>query len=445
MWDLNSWLGGKMYEKISTKQSKDDDSQFDERRENLSKLNQALYHFDLSASRLHDSYKRLQQRIDLLNLELEEKNKQLEINLRERERDEEYLSNILESLKNGVVVVDGKGDVKTFNRAAEQITGMSRRDVEGKCFNQVIKPLLLDDCTRIFSVDDSLKSEGEYKLKRKDGRDMRVKFSITPLKEKGKQLEDSVIILQEVTRLRKLEETAERNNRLAAMGEIAVCIAHEVRNPLGSIELLASLLKREVGSDEDKKKLTDHILAGVKSIDCIINNLLLFSKPQHPVFKEVNVHAFLDESLLFILPSLKQKQIELIKKYDSFDPLVLGDLELLKQVSLNLVWNAIQAMSQGGELTLSTKIMDNGLELPHAMGCLEITFADSGVGISELDKGKIFHPFFTTKEKGTGLGLAIVHNIVEVHDGMIEVESRDGEGSTFTITLPLVGKEERRD
>ena len=123
----------------------------------------------------------------------------------------------------------------------------------------------------------------------------------------------------------------------------------------------------------------------------------------------------------------------------------MGDLELLKQVSLNLVWNAIQAMPQGGELIISTKIVDNGLEFPNATGCLEIRFADSGVGISDHDKRKIFNPFFTTKEKGTGLGLAIVHSIIEVHDGMIEAESSDGQGATFTITLPLVGKEERRD
>jgi len=434
-----------MYEKISGKQMKDKDPQLKGREEEISILSQALYHFDLSASRLQDSYQQLQQRIDMLNLELEEKNRQLELNLRERERDEEYLYNILESLKSGVVVVDGKGEIKTFNRAAERITGIARGKVEGKYFNQAIKPLLPDDFTRVFPSGDSIRSEGEFKLKRRDGSEMRVRFSVTPLKEEGKELEDNVIIFQEVTKLRKLEEKAERNNRLAAMGEIAVCIAHEVRNPLGSIELLASLLKREVGSDEDKKKLTDHILAGVKSIDYIINNLLLFCKPQHPVFKKVNIHAFLDESILFILPSLKQRQIELIKKYDSCDPLILGDLELLKQVSLNLVWNAIQAMPQGGELIVSTKLVDNSLEFTNVTGCLEIRFTDSGVGISDHDKGRIFNPFFTTKEKGTGLGLAIVHSIIEVHDGMIEAESSDGQGSTFTITLPLMEKEERRD
>jgi signal transduction histidine kinase len=291
-----------------------------------------------------------------------------------------------------------------------------------------------------------MQSEGEYKLKRRDGSEARVKFSVTPLREKGKEQKDSIIIFQEVTRLRKLEEQAERNNRLAAMGEIAVSIAHEVRNPLGSIELLASLVRREVEGDEDKKRLMDHILAGVKSIDYVINNLLLFSKPQHPIFKQVNIHAFLDESILFILPSLKQSRIELIKKYDSFDPLVRGDLELLKQVFLNLAWNAIQAMPQGGRLIISTEIVDNsGLEFSNAAGYLELKFADSGAGISDPDKGKIFNPFFTTKEKGTGLGLAIVHNIIEVHEGMIGVESSDSRGSTFTITLPLVGKEERRD
>jgi len=420
--------------------------EFKGKEKEISSLNQVLYHFDISASRLQDSYSQLQQRVDTLNLELEKKNEQLELNLREREGVKEYLYNILESLNSGVVVVDGKGRVTTFNRAAELITGIAKGEVEGKYFNQTLKPLLPEDSTNVFPNGGFMQSEGEFKLKRRDGSEARVKFSVTPLREKGKELKDSIIIFQEVTRLRKLEEQAERNNRLAAMGEIAVSIAHEVRNPLGSIELLASLLRREVEGDEDKKRLMDHILSGVKSIDYIINNLLLFSNPQHPIFKQINIHAFLDESILFILPSLKQSRIELIKKYDSFDPLVRGDLELLKQVFLNLAWNAIQAMPQGGRLIISTEIVDNsGLEFSNAAGYLELKFADSGAGISDHDKGKIFNPFFTTKEKGTGLGLAIVHNIIEVHEGMIGVESSDSRGSTFTITLPLVGKEERRD
>lgn len=433
-----------MHEKIMKKTVNDNDAQLNGGGKEIGTLNQALHHFDRSASRLQDSYQQLQQHIDMLNLELQDKNKQLAFNLKERERAEEYLSNILESLKSGVVVMDPKGEVKTFNRAAEQITGMAREEVVGNCFTETIKPLLPDPFTNIFAAGDWIEPEGEFRLRRGDGSERRVRFSVSPLKKKGKALDDRVVILQEVTQLRKLEEKAERNKRLAAMGEIAVRIAHEVRNPLGSIELLASLLKREVGDDDDKRRLTDHILAGVKSIDYIINNLLLFSKPQHPVFKKVHIHRFLDESILFVLPSLKQGQIELVKDYASHDPFIMGDQELLKQVSLNLVWNAIQAMPRGGRLVLSTQIVDNGLRFRNPAGCLKITFADTGVGISDHHQEKIFNPFFTTKEKGTGLGLAIVHNIVDVHKGMIEAESSEGQGTRFTLTLPLVGKEERR-
>jgi len=425
--------------------------------EGISLLNQALYNFNLSTSKLQDSYNQLQQRISTLNLELKKKNEQLELNLREKERVKDYLYNILESLNSGVVVVDGEGKVSTFNRAAEQISGIDREKVEGKFFNEVLNPLLSEDYTSVFPLREFQMSEGEFKLRRKDEKEVRVKVLVTPLR--GKELEGSVIILQDITQLRKLEEQAERNNRLAAMGEIAVSIAHEVRNPLGSIELLTSLLRKEVEDDEDKRRLMDHILTGVKSIDYIINNLILFSKPQYPIFKKVNIHTFLDESLLFVAPSLKQSHIKLIKKYDSFDPLVLGDSELLKQIFLNLTWNAIQAMPQGGQLIISTEIFDKGLgsgsgsvlSLPfsrehlNAKGYLELKFIDSGVGISDEDKGKIFNPFFTTKEKGTGLGLAIVHKIIEVHGGMIEMESSMGQGSTFTITIPLVGKEEPRN
>jgi two-component system sensor histidine kinase FlrB len=421
--------------------------------EGMALLNQAFSQFNLSTSKLQDSYNQLQRRVGMLDLELESKNKQLEASLIEKERSKDYLYNILESLNSGVVVIDEKGQITTFNRAVELITGVAKKEAEGENVNRVLRPLLPDDFADRFQSNNFIISEEECKLRSKDGRKVQVKVSVKPLRGKG--LEGSLIILQDITQLRKLEEQAERTSRLTAMGEIAVSIAHEVRNPLGSIELIASLLRKEVKADEDKKRLTDLILTGVKSIDYIINNLLLFSRPQHPIFKNFSVHAFLDEHLLFVVPSFRQGNIELIKKYDYRDPLVLGDVELLKQVFFNLTWNAIQAMPQGGQLKIATEIVNGDLKgsvrpprsLPFARehsnkaGYLEIKFVDSGVGIADEDKEKIFNPFFTTKERGTGLGLAIVHTIIEVHNGMIGVESNAGQGSTFTISMPLVKKE----
>ena len=426
-------------------------------KEGIALLNQAFDQFNLSTSKLQDSYDHLQLQVSTLDFKLEKKNEQLEASLIEKERAKDYLYTILESLSNGVIVVDGKGTVTTFSRAVELITGVDKKEAEGKNVNRVLRPLLPDDFADRFQSNSFIMQEEECRLRRKDGKGVWVRFSAKPLR--GKELEGGLIMLQDITQLRRLEEQAERTNRLTAMGEIAVSIAHEVRNPLGSIELIASLLRKEVEADEDKKRLMDHILTGVKSIDYIINNLLLFTRPQHPLFKKFFVHAFLDEHLLFVFPSFTQGNIELIKKYDSRDPLVLGDVELLKQVFFNLTWNAIQAMPQGGQLKIATEIVNGDLKSslrpPRSLPCarehsnkagyLEIRFIDSGVGIADENKEKIFNPFFTTKERGTGLGLAIVHNIIEVHGGMIGVESRTGEGSTFTVSIPLVKKEEPAD
>ena len=412
--------------------------------EDMLQLDEVLCKFDLSAERLQDSYNQLQQQIGSLNLELEEKNEQLQCNLREKERSKDHLYSILESLPSGVVVVDGEGKVTTFNRAAELIIGKAKEAVAGSDFKQMLKPLLPHGFPSIIPPSDPGLSEGEGVLTQEQGREVQVQFTIIPLREQdsvtGKMVESSIIIFQDVTRLRRLEEQAERTSRLTAMGEIAVSIAHEVRNPLGSIELLATLLKQEAKGDADKQKLTDYIVAGVKSIDYIINNLLLFSKPQPPIFQHVTINTFLNDVLVFIAPSLKLAQIELVTAFAEGELLVFGDAELLKQVFLNVIWNAIQAMPYGGELIVSAELDKSTVHRSKGAGYVEITVADSGMGIAEEDKDKIFNPFFSTKEKGTGLGLAIVHNIVEVHGGIIGVESELGKGSAFTITLPLLDK-----
>lgn len=407
-------------------------------------LDEVLCKFDLSAERLQDSYNQLQQQIGSLNLELEEKNEQLKCNLREKERSKDHLYSILESLPSGVVVVDGEGKVTTFNRAAELIIGKAKEAVAGSDFKQMLKPLLPHAFPNIIPPSDPGLSEGEGVLTQEQGREVQVQFTIIPLREQDsvtrKIVESSIIIFQDVTRLRRLEEQAERTSRLTAMGEIAVSIAHEVRNPLGSIELLATLLKQEAKGDADKQKLTDYIVAGVKSIDYIINNLLLFSKPQPPIFKQVTINTFLNDVLIFIAPSLKLAQIELVTAFAEGEFLVLGDAELLKQVFLNVIWNAIQAMPYGGELIVSAELEKSTVHPSKGAGYVEINIADSGMGIAEEDQDKIFNPFFSTKEKGAGLGLAIVHNIVEAHGGIIGVESELGKGSAFTITLPLLDK-----
>ena len=220
---------------------------------------------------------------------------------------------------------------------------------------------------------------------------------------------------------------------------MAANIAHEIRNPLGSIELFASLMARD-SEDEKNRDRASLIIHSVKEMDAKISNLLLFTKRQRPVMKMINVHDVLREILAFSKQIIDQEEIVLLVDYDVTDPVMEADTEMLKHLFLNLILNAMQAMPDGGELSIQTRIsIDGGMRMPAGPPHVEITFGDTGVGIPYQYAGKIFDPFFTTKERGSGLGLSIVHNIVDIHGGSIHVRENTQGGSRFTVMLPLTG------
>jgi signal transduction histidine kinase len=258
--------------------------------------------------------------------------------------------------------------------------------------------------------------------------------SFESLKKKVEELNKELELKnREIERMKGLEEQADRNMRLTAMGEMAVKIAHEIRNPLGSMELFTSILQREI-TDDNHKNLLGHISSGIKNLNHVISNLLTFTKQPKSIFKEFDVHKFLDDLLQFSKFSLNNSNIRLEKEYSPSLPSGWGDEELLKQVFLNLILNAVQSMQKGGVLKVKTgagkKPKDNA-------PFIEMKIIDTGDGITKENLKKIFNPFFTTRESGTGLGLAIVHNIIELHKGIIEVDSKVGKGTTFTILLPV--------
>jgi two-component system sensor histidine kinase FlrB len=219
------------------------------------------------------------------------------------------------------------------------------------------------------------------------------------------------------------------------MGEMAVKIAHEIRNPLGSIELFASLLQKELEHNAELKPLCGHICSGVKRIDNIISNLLLFIRPeQTPEMRVLDIHESLKDSLFFAEHLIHTNTgIEVVTNFADRPLRVYGDPQLLSQVSLNLILNALQAMTDGGRLTISTGTGDNvqGDEIT------EIRFTDTGCGISPENLSKIFDPFFTTKKKGMGLGLSIVHHITETHGGTIDMNSSQSQGTECIVSLPI--------
>ena len=401
-------------------------------------LIQNMEAFNEVTAQLQNSYDELQGRVKKLDLELSYKNDELEKNLAEKERVKNYLNDILESQTNGVLVVDRTGNITTCNKTTGIITGIKPQSCLGKSLNEVF-PVLESVVSRLGN------SRGETISQDKDiananGGTLHIRISASPVWDNHGGQIGTILILQDMTEFRRMEELAQRNQRLREMGEMAAGIAHEIRNPLASIELFASLLKKDLEGDSEKEDLVQHIRAGVQNMDRIISTLLLFAKSAQPSRQQCDINLLLTECLEGINNVLVPENINVIRKSGKGTLLANGDRELLRQVFPNLINNAIQAMPEGGELNLITQ--KSSIPSPRAENgstarqYISVTVADTGVGMSADNLAKIFNPFFTTKDKGTGLGLAISHNIIKAHQGTIDAVSEEGKGTSFTVKIP---------
>jgi PAS domain S-box-containing protein len=399
-------------------------------------LQKSFQEFNESTVRLQNAFNSLERKFEDINRELELKNIELEKTLAEKDEMQNYLRNILQSLTTGVIVTNLEGKIETLNNCAEQLMGVHKAGAAGRSLSEMVPELA--HCTAL-----QQKTALETKL-RINGRILEILTS--PMLSVSGSPTGRVFILRDITRMEKLEEMAKRTEKFDAMGELAAKIAHEIRNPLGSIELFASLLLKKSASGEDREKLS-HVITAVRSMDNRISNLLMFTRKQKPLMRELRLSAILAEVISFVDGIIRQQDIDLETDFDPDNiACVSGDSEMLKQVFLNIILNSLQAMPGGGSLKIGSRIAEAPGEfpsegqapgLPGLPGLIEVGFWDSGEGISPENIKKIFDPFFSTREEGAGLGLAIVHNIIDSHMGSIDVESRPG-STFFRISLPLV-------
>jgi PAS domain S-box-containing protein len=401
--------------------------------EQMKLLQEAFASFNSATAELQQSYADLKQQVKEMNIELEETNKKLKKNLKEKEELQEYLQNVLENAPNGVVVIDNKGRIKNFNKTAEEITGFKFKQIENANIKDIFPQMqkAKEKKGKIFFDNCEIRSRsGEEKI---------INIYISKLKDRKKRKIGNVIAFEDITNIKMLEEQIQRKNRLEAMGEMAAGISHEIRNPLGAIELFASLLKRDLSGDSQKEELVENILAGVKSLSNITSNLLLFTKNVKPKKEPIDIAKVIDDALIFTNYATYYKKINLKKNVDKRSRRLLADAELLKQVFLNLVLNAVQAIKKSGNIIIAVKKIEKSsvISMDGEKDYVQITVEDTGPGISKKNVEKVFNPFFTTKKSGLGLGLAIVHKIISSHDGMIEVSSRENVGTKFSILLPV--------
>jgi signal transduction histidine kinase len=252
-------------------------------------------------------------------------------------------------------------------------------------------------------------------------------FMYQELKTFSLQMEEKI---QKTTAdLRKTEAQLIRSDKLAALGQLAAGIAHEIRNPLTSINILIHSLTENHPAGNSHREDLKVIEEEINRINEIVDQFLRFARPAPPLFAKVELLSIFEETLQLLRPQIEKHRIVVQKEFQPLPP-ILMDREQMKQAILNLLLNAVQAMPTGGRLALKGHV-------PEGNRWVQLSIQDSGVGIPAEDINKLFDPFFSTKEGGVGLGLSITHRIIDQHDGKIEVESAPGKGTLFTVWLPV--------
>jgi nitrogen-specific signal transduction histidine kinase len=353
-----------------------------------------------------------------------------------------YNETLLENLTTGVIAAGIDERITVFNNEAGQILKLDSSNVLDRSIDHL--PASLSNALR-----ETLRTgEGQENLELLFGageEGVTVRASTSIFQGEDRQVLGALMVLTDITALKRLESQIRRSDRLASLGTLSAGMAHEIKNPLVSIKTFAQLLPERYEDSDFRETFSNLIGHEIDRIDSLVNQLLRFARPAKPQLRPMHVHEVLDKALLLVGHRLYQKDIKLTRSWDANVDTIRADGDQLEQVFLNFFINAMDAMKNGGELTVSTQIRTDEewispLQQSNGQGneILRVTIRDSGEGIRGEDLPHVFDPFFTTKDYGTGLGLSVVHGIIQEHGGQIEVESELKKGTSFHILLPLV-------
>ena len=334
-------------------------------------------------------------------------------------------SAVVRSIASGILTLGEDGRITYLNPAAEHLTGLSDRVARG----QPLATLLPELAGSIVRPPE--RGRPEVRLRAHDGRDRILGYATAPL---AGGVGGQVILFQDLTELRQMEEAVRRSDRLAVVGGLAAGLAHEIRNPLASMCGSIEILGASPGLDGQERRLMNVVRSEAERLEALVREFLSFARPTSPSFEPLDGALVVRETVELFRQEVAERGIELVARADA--PVwVRADPGQLRQVLWNLLGNAAEATPRGGrvEVTIARQAGEGVLEV-----------SDTGHGIGDEDLDRIFDPFFTTKERGTGLGLAIVHRIVEAHSGHLSVRSRVGRGSTFRVALPVASQPHAR-
>ena len=354
--------------------------------------------------------------------QLKEKERELEV-LRKQAEDrataiEGYNENILQSVQSGVVSLDEEMKITKINLAAAKILEVKKESVIGQYHTEVLNIPITD-----FLQNRKVIERGEISYVTPSGKRIWLGLTLSPLRNSEGATIGQILIFTDLTHLKAIESQMELRNKLSSLGEISAGIAHELRNPMGVIAGYTKLLSKK--ADESLRPTVDAISREIVVMNRIISDFLSFARPVELTLADIDLKAIIEYCVM--ATAEKRNDVDLQLSIDNL-PIIQGDEVLMRQAFINLLQNSLDAMPQGGKLTIVASLSSTDF--------LDITVSDTGHGISENVKDKIFLPFFTTKEKGTGLGLAIVHKIVISHGGTIHADSSD-KGTAFRLRFPV--------
>jgi len=371
---------------------------------------------------------------------------QLEEAVAERSREvfemKQYLENLVETAGDAIIAADLGGLVTSWNRAAQETLGHSKEEMLGKdvlvlASGEGARDQLASILQR--AREGKIATNVETSWQRRDHKEATVTLTVSPIVDSAQQIIGLLIIARDITERKKLQEELFHSEKLASIGQLAAGVAHQINNPLGAISGRTQMLLR-LPAPYDEEFLREQL--GKIQADCAritetVNDLLGFARKTETVKQYTDVNTIIDETLDMVKHEIIAHKVKIVKQYGANLPPVVASPNHLRQLLANLMTNAFDAMGSGGTLTITTEFHPATAEQREP--AVEVALADTGCGIPDEELSRIFEPFYTTKPagEGTGLGLAVAKRIVDFHGGSIEVHSKVGVGTTFTIHFPV--------
>ncbi len=352
-----------------------------------------------------------------------------------------FYRDLVWNLRNGVLAVTRDGRVAVMNEVAYRILGLkpSASDI-GQPFSRILQdqPELSRIMAGAFELSH-LPNRAEMRLKRSG---KVIGYTLSQVRDERGHLTGAALFFKDLTRVEQLEERERLRDRLAALGEMAAAIAHEVKNPLAGIEVMAGLLKRQLADSEDAQTILGDIIKEAKMANAIVLEVLEFVRPIRLQVEHIALPDVIRDAIGMAESHVRRGEVTVSVALPADLPPIQGDPHQLRQLFTNLLTNAFEALTGRGAVAITA------LQLPeeessaaegHTGPFVQVDVTDDGPGVAADVMDRIFSPFFTTKPQGSGLGLAIVRKIVDAHDGRIDVSARATGGTQFRVTLPVTG------